>query len=109
MSFVHHSLAEMIESKPEEATRKICEAYRAAFCHLADTAEVLGCGRATLFRWIAKLGIEKELKSIEKRSILEGWHHGRLGGAGNHRDPVDRARKASATRRSRKKKAATGG
>lgn len=97
--FVKHRMRAMIEIDPKGAARVILEAFRAEGAHRGKTAERIGCEAKALARWARQLGIDGTMRDLEDRAIAEGWHHGSKGGAGDHRDPEARARKASTTRR----------
>lgn len=99
MPYVNHKMRALIELKPNEAKETILDAFTKAKCHYQETAKILGCEMHSVTRWADLLGIRDKLRRIEERARKEGWHHGREGGAGYHKDPEDRARKASRTRR----------
>lgn len=97
MAYVKHKIGMMVDIAPDAAKKKILKVYRDTGCNMSETAEMLVCNAKTLHRWIMKLGIRDEMKKLEEKSLAEGWHHGRRGGAGYHRDPGERVRKARET------------
>ncbi len=58
----------------------ILRAFREARAARVAAAVVLGCSRASFWRWVSELGIAGELDLIEERAVAEGWHHGAVGG-----------------------------
>lgn len=99
MPYVNHKMRALIELSPGEAKEMIISAFKKAKCHYAVAAKILGCKQHSVTRWARILGIHEKLEQIEARAEREGWHHGRKGGAGFHKDPEARARKASRTRK----------
>ena len=93
-----HRMRSQIEVNPDAARREIIKAFTKAKCHYQDASELLGCKAHTLTRWARLLGIKDELEAIELRAEAEGWHHGRKGGAGFHRDPELRVKRSKRTR-----------
>lgn len=102
--YVRHKMLSLIDVDPAAAKKQILAAYRKAKCHTADAAKELGCNAHTFLRWVRTLGIDEELAALSRRATREGWHHGRLGGAHFHRNPEERVRKTSASRRARKER-----
>lgn len=103
MPYVKHILRSLIEVDPKKAKVKIFGAFTKAQCHYGETAKILGCEAHSVSRWAEKLGIREILRKIEARALREGWHHGRKGGGGYHKDPVARMEKARTTRMSKVK------
>lgn len=103
---MRHRMMSIIEIDPDSARKEIVAAFVKAQCHYKETAEILGCKSHTVTRWARALGIKDELAKIEARAEKEGWHHGKKGGAGYHRDPELRVKRALRTRKKRKKAAA---
>lgn len=103
-----YRMKSLIEVDPKAAAEEILRAFEKAKCHVGDSAELLGCQRQTFARWVKLLKLDKDLKRLAKRAEKEGWHHGRKGGAGFHRDPEKRIAKYRRTRAKRRKEAETG-
>lgn len=93
-----HRLRSLIEIDPRAATHELITAFRNAKCHYQRAAESVGCTAHTFTRWARLLGIVDQLDQIEREAKADEWHHGRLGGAGYHRDPIARVAKSRQTR-----------
>ncbi len=101
-----HRMRSLIEVSPDVAKKEILKAFKQAKCHYQETGDLLGCNQHTVTRWARMLGIKEELDAMEERAKEEGWFHGRHGGAGYHKNPELRAKRAKRTRAANKKKAA---
>lgn len=84
MAYRRHDLAALIVVAPELAVKRVREAFVEGRASREAAALLLGCKRATLLAWVRRLGMQDELEQIEKIAKRDGWHHGRLGGAGCH-------------------------
>lgn len=89
----------MIEVDPNTAREELISAFKKAKCHYQKAADILGCKSHTFTRWARLLGIKEKLEAMEERAEKEGWHHGQKGGAGHHKDPELRVKRAIRTRR----------
>ncbi len=84
MAYRRHPMAALIVLAPEAAQKRIREMFIEGRACRESAALLLGCKRATFLAWVRKLGMESELLQIEQIAKRDGWHHGRLGGAGCH-------------------------
>jgi transposase-like protein len=73
-------LGHLVALRPQEASAKICEAYRSAGASISDAATALGVHRESLWKYVRRLGIEGSLREIAEEARAGGWHHGRVGG-----------------------------
>lgn len=105
--FVRHKIRALIDVDPAAARKVILDAYVKARCHIGDAAELLGCRRHAFTRWAVVLGMEDSLLEVAERAKREGWHHGRVGGGGLHRDPQARIRNVRRAWRAKRERAAT--
>lgn len=97
-----HEFRSLITVHPEKASKALLDAFKKAKCHYGDASVLLGCNQHTFTRWARMLGIEEDLVLLEAKAKVEGWHHGRSGGAGYHKNPELRAKRASRTRKKAK-------
>lgn len=71
-----HKLTHLIHSDPQAARAIIAKTLRENGMNKTRTALALGCGHATMLRWISQLGMNAEIDRMNGRSVKEGWHHG---------------------------------
>lgn len=93
-----HKMRSMIEIEPEAARKEMIDAFVKAKCHYQDASDIIGCKPHTFTRWARLLGIKEKLEKLEAKAEKEGWHHGRKGGAGFHKNPELRVKRARRTR-----------
>lgn len=94
-------LGMMVDFKPDQAKEKILAAFIAAKANRALCARELDVSREQLWRWVKKLGLEKQIQRIEEKAKREGSRADeRLkGGAG----PKKRSKLRSKSPRSKKR------
>jgi DNA-binding NtrC family response regulator len=63
----------IIEVQPDRAKETILAAYRLAGANIPETAKRLECTWRTLYRWIAKLGLDEDLAKLKVKAAREGW------------------------------------
>lgn len=80
MPYVKKKMGALIMLDPAAARVQMMDAYQAAGCSKRDASIILGCNEHTFQNWTKKLGIEKDLETMRKRAVKEGWYHGRHGG-----------------------------
>lgn len=61
MAYRHHKLSALIEVEPARARAAILKSFH-RLGSLQATADELGCSRATLYRWMRRLGLVSEMK-----------------------------------------------
>ncbi len=84
MPYRPHALAVLIVTSPKTARERLLSAFCEANANRSKAASLLGCSRQTFAAWAKKLGVDLDAaESVAKR---DGWHHGRNGGAGWHRN-----------------------
>lgn len=98
--YTKHELASLIETNPKEAGEKILKAIRSARAHKGDAAKQLGCSHQTLLRWIARLGISKDVEKLVTEAEKKGWIHDKIGGRPPGPDKKPRKRRGSPRRAS---------
>lgn len=83
MSYREDELSLQVRLMPEEAKRRITDAYIAAGCNMTAAAAELGYAWRTVYRWVDALDLEPVFKRLRERATKEGWHHtkSRQGGA----------------------------
>ena len=94
-----HRMKALIEIDPAKARAEITDAFTKARCHYQDAAALLGATAQTYRRWARLLGVKGKLEALDEKARKQGWHHGRTGGAGFHKDPTERVAKSLETRR----------
>lgn len=99
--YVKHRMTALMALDPDAARKQLLSAFVKANCHYRNAAAIVGCGVHSFARWASQLGIRDRLRALEEQAEREGWHHGKKGGAGYHKDPAERARKASETRKAK--------
>lgn len=80
MGYVHHRVNYLIDLEPEKAKEEIFTALKQAKMHRPTASEILGVNAATLYRWITRLSLSREIRKLEKLAKKEGWLHAKRGG-----------------------------
>jgi len=79
MSGRPHPIHYLIGDDPAAARRQLLAEFVKANASMVVVASQMGCSRSTLYQWVRKLGMLRELREAERIARRDGWHHGRLG------------------------------
>lgn len=80
MAFEQKEMQGLIITNPAKAKAKILSALKGARVHMGNAATALDCSHVTLLRWIAKLGLQKEVDAMKDDAIKRGTYDGHKGG-----------------------------
>jgi transposase len=72
VSYQKHPMASLIDVQPDEARKRILEAYAECGLQQGDAAAMLNVAESTLIRWVKRLAMGPQVEALRERARKKG-------------------------------------